>query len=676
MSFYACFARVLAIFAVLLGLTLAYPAEAATKSTPKTTAKKTTGKKTTVKKRVVKPAPKKKTVASSMDADWPKTLALIKGHADPVGAKLLTWIYVTQTGFPVETHQLLTFVRENPDWPKLHVFRQKIEDGIVSELKPDEIIAWFDQNPPGSYNGAKAYVDALLKKGEEAKAREQLAKFWTAADLNKNQTAALAGAYKNGFAPGAHVARLDHMIWEDRYSEAEYMLAFVAPELRAVAQARIALGRLSKSAEGLLKAVSAQYASSEGVLFERLRWRRRKNMDAGAEEILAQMPAKTSRPDKWWGEINILVRRHIEKRDYKRAYEIASKHQLEHGFEYAQAEWLRGWLKLRFLNDPVQAYKHFDAMYKKVGTAISLSRAAYWAARAAEKAIPEKQHASQWDKIAAQYPSTFYGQLSYERVYGKPKPDTFKEQPVAPHVEAAFENTSLVRVVRLMHTLKMTRVIEPFLARLIANAKVKDDYALVAKLARETGNYYYAVQANKDCQQTIGQFLFFEGYPTLPPLPLQTPEKSLVHAIIHRESMFNPEALSPAGARGLMQLMPATAKSVAKKVGEKYNSSRLMSDPRYNALLGSTYLHDLVSNYGGFYPMAIGAYNAGPGNVRSWTSEFGDPRAKGMGLIDWIEHIPIYETRNYIQRVMESYYMYRLRFGLEPKTVYDFMPQE
>jgi soluble lytic murein transglycosylase len=186
------------------------------------------------------------------------------------------------------------------------------------------------------------------------------------------------------------------------------------------------------------------------------------------------------------------------------------------------------------------------------------------------------------------------------------------------------------------------------------------------------------VQANKDCQQTLGQFLFAEGYPALHVLPLQSPEKSLVHAIIHRESMFNPAAMSPVGARGLMQLMPATASQMAKKAGERYNADRLISDPRYNTLLGSTYLHDLVDNYGGFYPMAIGAYNAGPGNVKSWIADFGDPRKDGvnkggMNIIDWVEHIPIYETRNYIQRVMESYYIYRLRFGMEPKTILDFV---
>src|SRR5690606_14383459 len=157
----------------------------------------------------------------------------------------------------------------------------------------------------------------------------------------------------------------------------------------------------------------------------------------------------------------------------------------------------------------------------------------------------------------------------------------------------------------------------------------------------------------------------------LPPLPLQSPEKSLVHSIIYRESMFNPKALSPAGARGLMQLMPGTAKELSRKIGVGYSADKLILDARYNVLLGSTYLGQMLVRYDGFYPMAMAAYNAGPGRVDSWIREFGDPRKGDMDLIDWLEHIPIYETRNYVQRVMESYYMYRLRFNEVPRTVLD-----
>lgn len=196
---------------------------------------------------------------------------------------------------------------------------------------------------------------------------------------------------------------------------------------------------------------------------------------------------------------------------------------------------------------------------------------------------------------------------------------------------------------------------------------------LTARLARETGRYYYAVQANKDVQQKLGRFLPGEGYPTLPSLPLATPEKALVHAIIHRESMFNTEAQSPVGARGLMQLMPATAKAVSREIGQGYTLEKLTRDPRYNVTLGSTYLQSMIRRFDGFYPMAMAAYNAGPGRVDQWIAAFGDPRKGEVDVIDWVELLPIYETRNYIQRVMESYHMYRLRLGEDGVVITDMV---
>lgn len=620
----------------------------------------------------------KAVVVSQIDPDWPKTVALIRQQNDPATNKLLTWFYATQTSLTVDPKQLKAFIDANPGWPRLHVFRAKIEKNISAWNDPAAVAAWFDKNPPESFDGIRGDLDALLRLGQPAKAKTALLAFWQDAELNKNQTAALAGAYKAFFTPADHAARLDNLLWDDRYAEAEAMLPFVDGNARALGTARIALGHMDKNADGLVAAVPSGLQRNEGLVFDRTRLRRRRNNDPGAMEMLAFMPAKSAHPEKWWGELNILARRRMEADDFAGAYKIVKRHSLTDGIEYAQAEWLVGWLALRQLQDPVEAYRHFDALYRNVGTAISLSRGAYWAARAAEQ-LPNHALAQQWDKVAAQYPSTYYGQLSYEHVYGKPAPGAFRDAPPSPAAKQAFDAKELVHVVRLLKALKLKDMIDPFLARLNADAKTRDDYALVAALARETERYYYAVQANKDCQQDLGQFLFTEGYPVLPPLPRALPEKSLVHAIIHRESMFNPMATSSVGARGLMQLMPNTAKVMAKHVGANFDMAKLTADPRYNVSLGSAYLENLVEDYGGFYPMAIAAYNAGPGNVREWIETFGDPRQVNnqggrIDIVDWVEEIPIYETRNYVQRVMESYYMYRLRFGQPPRSILDFMP--
>lgn len=623
--------------------------------------------------RPTKPPRGKPAVLMPMDKEWHKTFSLIRAHADPVGAKLLTWIYVTETDLPIEAHQLMNFVNDNPDWPRLHVFKRKIENSLADGHDTKTILAWYDKHTPTTADGARGYIEALLRTGKKDAAKKFLAGFWQEARLTKHETATLAGRYKALFAAGRHVARLDSLIWDQRYSEAEYMLAFVDKSIRDIGQARIALGRTSRNANALLDALPASAQRTEGIVFERLRWRRRKATDESAMEMLAQMPAQLSHPDAWWGELNILMRRRLEKRDYKGAAAIIEKHQSKKGFAFAQAEWLLGWIKLQYLNDPVAAYRHFDGMYKNVGTAISLSRAAYWAARAAEKGQADGKVAKQWHRIAAQYPSTFYGQLSFEKVYGRPHKLTFRDPVISPAHLSAFSKNELVRALRLLQKLDLEKLYDPFFIRLIANAKEKEDYIMAAELAKEMKQYYYAVHANKECQQETGQFLFFEGFPTLHSLPSKKPEKALVHAIIYRESMFKLNALSHAGARGLMQLMPGTAKATARSIKTAYSRDRLTTDARYNVLIGSAHLEDLVDNYGGFYPMAIAAYNAGGGNVRKWIEAFGDPRKGDMDIVDWVEHIPIYETRNYVQRVMESYYIYRLRFGDPPKTIEDFI---
>jgi len=609
------------------------------------------------------------TIATASE-DLQKTLSLLSQRQDPVARKLLVWLYATESNLPIHAPDLIAFTHNNKTWPRQHVIRLKIEENIAGSVSTAETITWFNENPPETVAGIKAYMQALLTTGQTDRARHAIKTFWQKSALSQKETALLVGLYKRFLDAQDHAQRLDRMIWDGRYSEAEALIAFAGPDARATGRARIALARMSRDANAAVQALNPMQLKNEGVMFERLRWRRRMNLDSGALEILDQKPATPKEPDAWWGEMNILSRRMIENRDYKAAYDIIKRHKMTEGSGYAQAEWLLGWLELRFLKQPSLAHGRFVKLFDKVNASISKSRAAYWAGRAAE-ALPDQIIAAEWHKKAATYTSTFYGQLSYAKIYGAARPGTFQDPVLSTETLQAFEKKETVRAVRLLHKAGMTQFIDPFLARLTADAQTRTDYALSARLARETERYYYAVQTNKDIQMKTGMFLPGEGYPVLPPLPLQSPEKALVHSIIYRESMFNPKAMSHAGARGLMQLMPGTAKDLSRKIGVGYSADKLILDARYNVLLGSTYLGQMLARYDGFYPMAIAAYNAGPGRVDEWIREFGDPRKGDMDLIDWLEHIPIYETRNYVQRVMESYYMYRLRFDEAPRTVLD-----
>jgi len=599
-----------------------------------------------------------------------RTLELMQGINDPIAAKLVAWLFATETRLPVDPHDMIYFARHNPDWPRMHAFREKIEKNLAGAAAQQQILDWFKDNPPEHFEGIKLYLDTLVGMGARTMAQQELSKFWKDAELDKNETAALAGSYSRLFLPTDHFTRIDNLIWEGRFSEAEYMLPFVDAGTRALCKARMALAQQSPTADGVLAQVPQQLLNNEGLLFERMKYRRRKDNDAGALEILNMARKIQNRPEKWWQEINILARREIEDGNPKQAYHLVAQHQMKEGREYAQAEWLLGWIELQYLHQPTNAYARFDKLYRTVQSAISKSRAAYWAAQAAY-ALKNQPVAAQWEKVAAMYPSTFYGQMEYVRVYGVPS-GSFAPTAIAPQTKKAFDARETVRAVRLLSKYKLPQFIDPFLARMLTDAKTDSDYILTAKLAKEVGRNYYAVDANKQMQQKLGGFMMEEGYPLLSLLPAMDTERALVHAIIHRESMFDPKAASTAGARGLMQLMPATAKQMAAKKGRTYSLEKLTDDPQFNIALGSTYLGQLLDRYDGFYPLAIAAYNAGPGNVEKWIDQFGDPRDGHIDVINWIELIPIYETRNYVQRVMESYFMYRLRFNERPRTVLDF----
>jgi soluble lytic murein transglycosylase len=608
-----------------------------------------------------------------MDKDWQKTFALMKERNDAVAGKLLNWIYVTETNMPMETQDLIRFADENPDWPRLGDFRDKIEDGVsTSGLKPHETAEWFRHNQPESVKGMKAFMAALLSFGRVEEARHALAAFWSEVELDKSETASVAARYRLYLSPSQSIARLDNLIWEGRYSEAEYMMPLVDEGTRAEGQARIAFARNASKSLKLFSAVPARLQKGQGLLFERARWHRRKNEDGRALDIInSALQGVVTHPEAWWNEQSILARRAMEDRDFSKAYSIVSRHQLKSGVDYAQAEWLRGWLELRFMKKPGAAYKRFSDLYGRVQSAISKSRAAYWTARAAEKSHL-KDEAQAWDKLSAVYLSTYYGQLSYEKLYGTPSADKAKEAPPDPQVVKGFEGRELVHAVRILQHTGLERFIDSFLAKMLVEAKNKTDYQLIARLARETGRDYYAVGANKDIQQKLGGYILADGYPLLGQMPSGKPEKALVHAIIYRESMFNPNAASPAGALGLMQLMPATAKAVSKSAKARYKKERLTDDPGYNVLVGSAYLASLIDDYHGYFPFAIAAYNAGPSNVAAWVKSAGNPAKGAIDIVDWVEMISNYETRNYVQRVMEAWYMYRLRLHQKPMTVMDF----
>jgi soluble lytic murein transglycosylase len=600
----------------------------------------------------------------AVDANrWTEAKALTWQAGDRLPAKVIDWMDLTRTDTDAGFETLSAFIRANGDWPGQNALRRNAELAMPLNLDAATVKTWFAAYPPLTGGGLLRYATVLMNDGEAARATELVRQRWIDGGLGATEEQDLRSRFGYMLRPRDYVARLDRMLWEGDEAGVRRMLPLVGPGYRALAETRFHLAGMKRgNVDGLIAKIPAELRNDPGLIYERLRWRRRKDLDGDAVALLNDRPQNLVRPAAWWTEIHILARRAMERGNYAEAYRLARNHGQKDGQALAQAEHLAGWLALRFLNRPQDALKHFERLYESVGAPISRSRGAYWAGRAAD-ALGDKKTAHDWYEQAGRHPTTFYGQLALTRLNQSNPVVTIEEPAVSADAATAFDRHELVRVVRLLHEIDPAGERESaFLRRLGSIAKTPADFALAAQLAQEIGRSDLAVAVAKQAVQddvTLGR----GGYPVLDIADVTRPEAPLIHALIRQESTFNNKAVSSAGARGLMQLMPTTAQQVANTLGIQHNHGRLTADPAYNIRLGSSYMQDLLDRFNGSYVLSIAAYNAGPGRVREWLDTFGDPRAEGVDVVDWIELIPIYETRNYVQRVMEALHVYRCRMN-------------
>lgn len=599
---------------------------------------------------------------------WDAARQMVGRAGDPVLAKVIDWISASNDDGDAGFVAIAAFLRDNPDWPDQTGMRRRAEQVMPEDMAAADVAAWFDAYPPVTVEGLLRYGRALTALGRAVDADALARAEWETIGLTEDHERAFLAVFGRFLEPGDHIERLDHLVWEGRDTEARRLYPLVDEGWRALAEARIQLANRASGVNALIARVPAALAADEGLLFERLRWRRRAGLTDGAIEMLADQPAQMTHPGRWWDERHIIARRLFNSGDHARAYRVASSHNQSDDFPLAQAEWLSGWLALRFLDDPQGAVGHFQRLYDNVGTPISLGRGAYWSGRAYE-ALGNRPEAETWYRRAAEHSSAFYGQLAADRL-GLPTVPALPPDPVAsPEQLAAFEESELARVARALDRIGEDRRADLFLRQLARLAEGPAETALVSRLAAALDRRDMAIFAAK---QLIfdGITLYESGYPLLP-LESADPrvEPALVLGLIRRESEFRTDAVSAAGARGLMQLMPATAEGVARALGVSNSTARLTAEPAHNIRLGSHYLAEMIGRFGGSYILATAAYNAGPGRVEDWLESRGDPRRLSLEeTIDWIESIPIYETRNYVQRVLEDAQVYRLRLGAAPQS--------
>jgi soluble lytic murein transglycosylase len=580
----------------------------------------------------------------------------------PLLLKLVTWLDLTRPGTTADFPTISGFVTQNQDWPSQVLLRKHAEDAIADSTPPAQVIDWFQRFPPQGANGAGRYIDALTVTGKKQEASATARQFLVDGTMTSAQLIEFASRYQALLRQVDFELRADRLVWAGNYDDATQLLPYLSPRTRAVIQARIALGSQSPSAQNLLAALPREDQNDLGVLYERMRWLRRQNRDPEAIALLAIAPPTLPHAELWWNERSVLARRALESGDAKEAYELARDHRQASGAALADGEWFSGWLALRYLNDPKNALAHFTLMRNSVTSPISVARAGYWSGRA-EEVLGDKIAAERDYQAAAKHINTFYGQLALARI----NPSSRLVLPPQPSVAGldarTFSNRELVQVTELLAQAGLSNRGDPFVRRMVDLARTPEDALLAMRLAKQNNSLAAEVQVSKKLMQG-GMEVLADGYPVIGQLGPRQPEPPLVHAIIRQESMFDAGAVSPSGALGLMQLMPATARGVAGKLKiKKFKTELLTTDPRSNVALGAAYLADLVDRYNGSYFLAIAAYNAGPGRVSGWVRDNGDPRPKLDDVIDWIEKISVGETRNYVQRVMENLEIYRARIA-------------
>jgi soluble lytic murein transglycosylase len=598
--------------------------------------------------------------AAAQAGDWSRAYAELAAISDPLPLKILHWMDYSRPGTPGRFPNIAEFIEKAPDWPRQKALRRHAEEALAAES--DEVAgAWFKRYPPISAVGKVRSAEILLNSGNSEGGLAALRAAWVEGEFGPLDERNFLARHSASIRAEDNEQRLDRLLWDAQNEAARRTLPLVSTDWRSLGEARLALAGLAPNAEVIAARVPAKLRADPGLIYQELHWRTKKEMVEAAVQILLSQRGDLVRPAAWWSERQIIARRVLATGNAALAYRIVEQHGLIEGNAFSEAEFLLGYVALRYMENPELAFDHFSRILTHASTPYAKARAGYWGGLAAE-AQDKSALAAEWYAAAANHMATFYGQLAAHRLGDDAPPHPVPEPVPDPAELARFNQRELVRATRIFLELGNRDLSKAFLLHLADNATVPTQFAMLAALAEPHGRTDLAIAVAKRAIEA-GTPLMVHGYPVTAVPNGGTVERSLLFAIIRQESAFDREAVSRVGARGLMQLMPATASEVADKVKLPFAAERLTADGIYNVLLGRTYLETLIDDFGGSYALAIAGYNAGPGRVRQWLREYGDPRGGNVDMVDWIENIPISETRNYVQHVLENLQIYRGQVG-------------
>ena len=582
---------------------------------------------------------------------------------DPVAQKIALWTLTDSLSDRMSFDELDHASKDLADWPRASRRQGAAEHKIESSgLSAQAIVDWFKATPPQTSAGVMALASAWRNLGRTDQATSLIRAYWRDQMFDAQTQRTMLTRFGDLLTAEDHAKRADMLLFGQPGQASRDLLPLLDEPRRQLAEARLAL-RSGSNLDKVLETLPEELRADLSLNMEKVAYLRQNGREAETVALASALPPSPSyseASDRMWRERRLIFNLALRAGNYDSAYKAVTGHGMTSGTNYVEAEFIAGWLALTKLKMPARADEHFAHIQASGSSPITLSRAFYWRGRAAE-AMGDPVAAATFYGDGAQYITTFYGQLAAEKA-GLRQIELPRERTPTFADRARFENRDVVKATKILIELDRQSLFRTFILTLDDTLPTVEECALLVDLASTHGEQELAMRVVRAVAQR-GFILPERGYPVREaPAALEAPEPAAVFGITRQESGFDPRVASGVGARGMMQIMPATARSVAKRIGVAYDPNRL-SDPDYNMRLGSAYLGHMINGFSGSYVLAAAAYNAGPGRPAAWVGFCGDPRNSQADPLDFIECIPFSETRNYVMRVMENVQVYRARLG-------------
>ena len=578
------------------------------------------------------------------------------------------------------------FLIYNPGWPSEDSMRRKAEQLMRPGENAATVLAFYSVEKPQSGNGFARLADALSQSGRHAEALIAAREAWASPDLSAADEQSIYARWGSNFTTADNDRRVDALLFAKDPTDARRLLATTTPARRAAFSARIAMQTRDPNAEALYQPFLQTVTSDAGLMMDRARYLRDANWEDSARQLFARNYTFTYRPadaERFMDMMLLLADGAAQDGQWSLAYNIARQadEALAPGIDmadrplgirdkYTSLMWLGGTAAWSGLNRPADAMFMFDR-YARGGRSLQvLTKGLYWAGKAAQSTRRSTESVAYFQRAAA-YPELFYAQLSLEQLgRAVPAPGPLPTFAISAAQRTEFPTRRLVQATSVLGAQGRREEQTLFVRALAESLNNDSERALATQFGQQIGREDLGVWVARMARVKGSSFYVETAYPRLNAQVGGARMWSLAHGITRQESSFDRSAVSHAGARGMMQLMPGTAREQAGKMGVGYDGYRLTTDPAYNVMLGTAYFQRMLNIWDGSVPLAVASYNAGSGNVGKWVRRYGDPRGR-QSVVSWIEQIPFSETKAYVQRVIENSVVYdRMNPHNPPRTVH------